>query len=398
MKCDLIPLGASSHRPVFPSGPDPEPAAAYVHIPFCVRKCHYCDFITGPAPEETRARYIDLLCREVEQSSSGLAGRSLFFGGGTPTEISVEQIRRIVEALRRSFSWPDEAEWTIESNPATVTPQALTQIRAAGFNRISIGVQSFHDHHLQALGRIHSAAEARTAAGLARRAGFENLNLDLIFCLPSQTWEEWRSDLDEALLLAPDHLSLYNLTIEPETEFGRRFAAGQMKLPDEDLSADMHEWARDRLARAGYEQYEISNFALPGRECRHNQTYWWGEPYIGFGLSASSYLNGVRFTTTRSMRRYLETAGRAEGPERSIVEALPPGRAARELAMLGIRTREGADLNLIARRTGYFLGAEIDRLAREWSREGLAEWNGALLKLTQRGMMLAGAIGRELIE
>jgi oxygen-independent coproporphyrinogen-3 oxidase len=261
-----------------------------------------------------------------------------------------------------------------------------------GFNRISLGVQSFHDHHLKAIGRIHSADQAVEAVRAARRAGFRRLNVDLIFCLPGQTLEEWESDLECALALEPEHVSLYNLTIEEKTEFGRRHRMGLLALPDEDLSADMYEHAIERCARAGIEQYEISNFAYPGEECRHNQIYWRQEPFIGFGISAASYLNGTRWTHTGSMQRYLATAAREGGPERATEEHLPPREACGETIMLGLRTREGIDLPAACARHGLDPEFTYGPTVRELIEDGLLLQEGARLRLTHRGDMLANAV------
>lgn len=399
MSSSLTPLALSP--PLLPPVPFPgEPVAIYVHVPFCVKKCHYCDFITGPAPETTREKYVEALALEIRNSPwRGARARTLFFGGGTPSELRTNQLAAVVTALRDTFDWgSEEAEWTIECNPATIDAAGIRAMRRLGFNRISLGVQSFHDHHLTALGRIHDADEARMAVAQARDAGFQRLNLDLIFALPGQTLAEFESDVEEALRLEPDHLSIYNLTIEPETEFGRRRARGEMDLPDEDLSADMYEWVIPRLRRAGLNQYEVSNFCLPGEECRHNQAYWWGEPYWGFGLSASSYAGGLRFTTTRSMQRYLATASRARGPERFLVEELSARAAAGELAMLGIRTGEGADFEKITARTGFDIREELGPRLEQWVEEELVVWDDRHLRLTARGLMLANVLGAELLQ
>jgi len=369
------------------------PLALYVHIPFCVRKCYYCDFQSGPASEDIRGQYVETLADEIRRSPwRGQPARTVFFGGGTPSELDTEQLAQITEALHESFDFRDQDdEWTIECNPGTVTDASLADMRAMGFNRISLGVQSFHDHHLKSIGRIHSAAEAVAAVSAARRAGFGRLNLDLIFCLPGQSLEEWRFDVEQALELEPEHLSLYNLTIESETEFGRRHRMGALALPDEDLSADMYEWAIDRMAAAGFAQYEVSNFALAGEECRHNQVYWRQEPFIGFGLSAASYLDGLRWTNTPSMSRYLATAGDG-APQRATEERLPPLSAAGEAIMLGLRTREGADVAAIARVHGLDAERTYGVTIRQLAVDGLLTIDGERVRLTRRGVMLANAV------
>lgn len=396
------------HGPRPQLAPPDRPLGLYVHIPFCVRKCHYCDFNSGPAADEIQEQYVTQLEQEIRRSPwVGSEARTVFFGGGTPSELTTPRLRRIVQALKDAFAFSlerrnvyppnggpnaERPEWTIECNPGTVSQASLAEMREMGFERISLGVQSFHDHHLQAIGRIHSAEEAARAVREAREAGFERLNLDLIFCLPGQTLVEWKTDLERGLELGPDHISLYNLTIEENTEFGRRFRSGLLSLPDEDLSADMYEWAIDRTAAAGMEQYEVSNFAYRGEECRHNQIYWRQEPYIGFGVSAASYLDGLRWTNTGSMQRYLQSAAGSEGPERASEERLPPRAACGEAIMLGLRTREGADLAELASRWGVDPNREWGVEVDQFIEDGLLRRVDSRLLLTRRGVMLANAV------
>lgn len=373
------------------------PLALYVHIPFCVRKCHYCDFNAGPATRATREGYVEALCREIRSSPwTGAGARTVFFGGGTPSELEPELMAHVVAALSASFRIDPAAEWTLEANPGTVDRQRLADFRALGFNRISLGVQSFHDHHLAALGRIHDAAGAVTSFREAAEAGFDSRNLDLIFSLPGETLAEWQADLDRLVELRPEHVSLYGLTIEPETEFGRRHARGLLASPDDDLAADMYECALDSLAAAGYEQYEISNFALPGHRCRHNQVYWQNEPYLGFGVSAASFMDGARWSNERSWHRYQEhlAQGLAVG---GPAERLAGREALGEALMLGLRLRDGVNL---AEMAGHYpldprlvFRREIDRFQ---SLE-LLEEQGGVLRLTRRGLLLANNVFAEII-
>lgn len=389
---------------VLSAAPTEQPLALYVHIPFCVRKCYYCDFNSGPASDAIRDQYVDALTNEIRRSPwAGQRARTVFFGGGTPSELNTPQLRRITDALQEAFdfapstpqhpntSTPDP-EWTIECNPGTVTEQSLAEMREMGFNRISLGVQSFHDHHLKAIGRIHTASQAVEAVRAARRAGFRRLNVDLIFCLPGQTLEEWKADLESALALEPEHVSLYNLTIEHGTEFGKWHRQGRLALPDEDLSADMYEWAIDRTASVGFEQYEVSNFALAGEECRHNQIYWRQEPSLGFGISAASYVDGLRWTNTGSMQRYLHTAGGDSQSEHATEERLPPLEAAGETIMLALRTREGVNLPEVAARYGLNAEREWGHLTPDLLADGLLHVDGDRLQLTRRGILLANAV------
>ncbi len=385
-----------SRRSGAPAPPADRPLGLYVHIPFCVRKCYYCDFNSGPASDAIRDQYVEALVQEIRRSPwRGQPARTVFFGGGTPSELNTAQLQRITDALQESFTFrpePELPEWTIECNPGTVTERSLGEMRELGFNRISLGIQSFHDHHLKAIGRIHTAAEAVEAVRAARRAGFRRLNVDLIFCLPGQTLDEWKADLENALALQPEHLSLYNLTIEQGTEFGKWYGQGRLALPDEDLSADMYEWTLDRAASAGFSRYEVSNFALEGEECRHNQIYWRQEPSLGLGISAASYVGGLRWTNTGSMQAYLKSAGQSGLSERASEERLPPLRAAGETIMLALRTRDGVDLAEVGSRYGLDPEREWGATARQLLEDGLLAPAGPRLRLTRRGLLLANAV------
>jgi oxygen-independent coproporphyrinogen-3 oxidase len=372
--------------------------ALYLHIPFCVRKCSYCDFNSGPSTEDAREQYVRTLCREIAQSPwAGGRARSVFYGGGTPSELTAEQLHRTNQCLRDTFQMEPKVEWTLEVNPGTVTPESLGAMLEAGFNRISIGVQSFHDHHLKAIGRIHTAAEARQAFRWAGKAGFRSRNLDLIFGLPDQTLPEWASDLDALMELRPEHVSLYGLIVEEKTEFGHRHALGRLPLPEEDAVADMYEMTLDRLSAAGYAQYEISNFALPGHACRHNLVYWRNEPYLGFGVSAASFIDGLRWSNTASARAYRDQVEHGHSAAEPG-ERLEGKAAAGEALMLALRLNSGADLEELSKRHGCDMSElfkrEIDRFVDlellEWSCEGR-------LRLTRRGLLLSNNVFTELI-
>jgi putative oxygen-independent coproporphyrinogen III oxidase len=364
----------------------------YVHIPFCVRKCFYCDFNSGPAAEPARERYVAALCGEIRQSPyRGQEARTLFFGGGTPSELDGRQLGAIAAALRETFPFAPQAEWTIEANPGTVTQASLAEMRGLGFNRISLGVQSFHDYHLTALGRIHTASEAVEAFRWAGEAGFASRNIDLIFGIPNHTMAEWETDLAKAVSLAPEHISLYGLTIEAGTEFGRRHAAGQLPMPDEDIAAEMYERTIDTLAAAGYEQYEISNWARPGHRCRHNQIYWRNEPYLGFGISAAYYMDGARWTNVGNPRVYEERAAAGSSCIQSE-ERLTGARAAGEAVMLGLRTLDGVNLDELSVHYGLDLRRHFDGAIRRMTGYGLLEETDNRLRLTRPGLLLSNNV------
>ena len=379
-----------------PAGPGSE-LGLYVHVPFCVKKCYYCDFASGPTSQKTREVHLPALAQEIRRSPwAGAVGRTLFFGGGTPSELSIAELTDLIAALEETFDFATDAERTIECNPGTVTPGSLAAMRDLGFNRISLGVQSFHDRYLQSLGRIHTAAEARQAYEWTGAAGFDNVNMDLIFALPDQTLAEWESDLQEVIGLKPTHLSLYQLTLEPGTEFGRRLAVGELQEADEDLSADMYERAMDFTAAAGYEQYEISNFAQPGRECAHNLIYWRNEAYLGFGLSAASYVAGRRWSNTRNLDEYARGALSGAVPL-ATDEQLSSREALGEEIMLRLRTRYGMSLDGLSRRYQIDVRQMFAEPLEFLTAQELVRHDGDRVSLTRRGRLLANAVCAEFL-
>lgn len=369
----------------------------YVHIPFCVRKCPYCDFVTTPAGAAARAAYVEALCTEI--ATSPLAGApvaTVFFGGGTPSELEQAHLARIVATLRAYFAIDPTAEWTIECNPGTVGPAHLAAFRELGFTRISIGVQSFHDRHLQRLGRIHSAADAEASVRWAAEAGFESRNVDLMFGLPDQTLAEWQADLARLLELAPEHVSCYQLTIEEGTEFGRQARSGLLIPVDDELAAEMYEAADRMLSAGGYAWYEISNWARPGHRCRHNLRYWENEDCVGFGVSAASYVGGVRWSNVRQIGEYLRRVRSGE-PAIGTWERLTGTRAAGEALMLALRTAMGADFAVLAPR--YGIGqSHYETRVRKFVELGLLEREGTRIRLTPRGRLLANLVCAEFLD
>jgi oxygen-independent coproporphyrinogen-3 oxidase len=286
-----------------------QPYSLYVHIPFCTAKCTYCDFNSYAGQDSMMQPYADAVALEARLWSTHVAGRrveTVFFGGGTPSLLPLPEMRVIIEALRARFDIEPGAEFSLEANPGTVDAAHLAGLRELGFNRISFGVQSFHDDELRTLERIHDADEVEDAYRWAREGGFENVNLDLIYGLQGQTMQGWQTNLERALGLAPDHLSLYALTLEEGTPMTRDVERGRQRGPDLDLQADMFEWSLERMTRAGFQHYEISNWSRPGRECRHNLVYWHNGDWLGLGAGAHSHLLGERFADAASPRRYIE--------------------------------------------------------------------------------------------
>jgi oxygen-independent coproporphyrinogen-3 oxidase len=389
-----------------------EPISLYLHIPFCTAKCGYCDFNSYAGHEHLMPSYVQTLLREAELWRNTTRGRpvaTVFFGGGTPSLLPIEEVRPIMDGLRATFDFAPDAEVTIESNPGSLDESYLRELRALGVNRLSIGVQSFHDDELRALDRIHSADDASEAYRAARAAGFDNINLDLIFGLPEQPIERWQQSVERALALGPEHLSLYALTVEEGTPLARDVARGRTPAPDPDAQADQFEWTQERLARAGYEHYEISNWARPGHRCKHNMTYWECREYLGLGAGAHSYLNGVRFAVAALPTQYLSlveqswqeasASGGRGGAMRHIVsgETVTPELAMADTLILGLRLIDGVSLE--AFRSRYGVDA-LDAFAQQLGESielGLLETSGDRLRLTERGRLLGNEVFARLL-
>lgn len=314
------------------------PLELYVHIPFCVRKCQYCDFLSGPSDEETKDRYIEALLKEIRaaEHTEDYEIVSVFIGGGTPSALKAEAIASIMRTLQEKFFFCEDAEVTIEANPGTVDPEKLTIYRNVGINRLSLGLQSTDAEELKLLGRIHSYEEFLKSYEWAREAGFSNINIDLMFAIPGQTGEAWRQHLYQVAELNPEHISAYSLIIEE----GTPFAEQNLDLPDEDTEYQMYEDTAEILERYGYRQYEISNYAKQGYMCRHNAGYWQRLEYLGFGLGASSLYGGMRFSNTHQMQEYLKES-RNPDQIRKDVTVLSRNEQIEEFMFLGLRMTEG---------------------------------------------------------
>ena len=330
----------------------------YLHIPFCVKKCRYCDFLSGPQDEETRERYTKALINEVKLQAVCPAGTSVdtvFFGGGTPSVLNVSQIQRIMEALHSFFLIEKDAEISMEMNPGTVDGEKLHFLKNAGINRLSLGVQSMHDRELAILGRIHTADQARLTYEQARKAGFDNINIDLMSALPGQSFESWADTLEQAVRWAPDHISAYSLIIEEGTPFASMYEQGSLPaLPDEDTDREMYHYTGSFLAEHGYRRYEISNYAVSGRECRHNSGYWTGHPYLGLGIGAASCVNGTRFSNCADLGEYLDVLVREKEGTGGMKKADETDRADKRAKTDGTaqkgRTEQGADAECLNKR------------------------------------------------
>lgn len=315
-----------------------KPLELYLHIPFCIRKCAYCDFLSAPAGAETRKQYVERLLEEIRQTeylSKEYEAATAFFGGGTPSILDGGQILAVLELLKSQFRFREDAEITIEANPGTVDREKLFQYRQAGINRISFGLQSSDDRELKLLGRIHTWEQFLESFRLAREAGFENINVDLMSALPGQSAESYRNTLKRVLALEPEHISAYSLILEEGTPFYETYKAHPELLPTEDEERQMYYDTKEILNAHGYERYEISNYAKPGYACRHNLGYWERADYKGYGLGAASLLGNVRFTNQADLQEYL--TGNFKGSEERLT-----GQAIREeYFFLGLRKTEG---------------------------------------------------------
>lgn len=357
-----------------------ERAGLYVHVPFCLTRCGYCDFNAHAGLDHLKSPYVRALAREADTAAPGWRGvsfASIFLGGGTPTALPPDEIARLLGHLHERFEVEDHAEVTCEANPDTVEVRSLAELRGAGVRRLSLGVQSLDPLVLDSLERVHTAGAARRAYAAARRAGFDDVNLDFIYGARGETLESWRRTLEEAVSLEPEHLSCYALTVEPGTPLGAKVAAGEVPPPDPDLQAEMYELACEVLGRSGYRHYEVSNWALPGRECVHNLGYWEGRPYLGLGAGAHSYRGRRRWWNVRPPLRYIEMALEGTAPIGGE-ERLSEEEERLERVLLGIRSAEGLPVGEIPPDAAEVL-----------VKRGMATVDSARLRLTERGMLLA---------
>ncbi len=412
----------------------------YIHIPFCEVKCGYCDFFSVPRGYEDfslQEQYVKELIREIELRSQEAPRRdidTLFFGGGTPSLLDPPLLEKIFQALKSYFSWNEKTEITLETNPKTVSLEKLKSFRSLGINRLSIGVQSFQDRFLKSMGRIHSGEEAKKTIREAREAGFENISMDLIFALPGQTFQDWQQDLEEAIRLETPHLSAYHLTIESGTTFETLYRKGKLKLPSEEDGVHCLTWTRERLCQVDMGAYEISNFARPGFECRHNQNYWQYGEYLGFGAGAASFaktsfldvsLRGVkrrsnlpqkldfqgdrhasfhsarddkrehfaiRQANIRDLKKYL--SGQWNGFSEDINLKMAMG----EFCMLGLRTREGMVKENFFREFGLKLEEVYSETLDRWIQKGWLKAYSEGWQLTPNGLLFENDVSASFLK
>ena len=365
------------------------PLELYVHIPFCVRKCQYCDFLSGPSDEETKDRYIEALLKEIRatEHTEDYEIVSVFIGGGTPSALKAEAIASIMRTLQEQFFFCEDAEVTIEANPGTVDLEKLTIYRNVGINRLSLGLQSTDAEELKLLGRIHSYEEFLKSYEWAREAGFSNINIDLMFAIPGQTGEAWRQHLYQVAELNPEHISAYSLIIEE----GTPFAEQNLDLPDEDTEYQMYEDTAEILERYGYRQYEISNYAKQGYMCRHNAGYWQRREYLGFGLGASSLYGGMRFSNTHQMQEYLKES-RNPDQIRQDVTVLSRNERIEEFMFLGLRMTEGISEKKFEENFDVRLMDVYGDILQKYEETGFMEHIETKWRLTRKGIHVSNHI------
>lgn len=380
----------------------------YVHIPFCVSKCSYCDFLSFPANQAAQEEYVSQLIGEIRYRSAKCQEYqvvTIFIGGGTPSILEGELMERLISALRSHYSIHPWAELTIEANPGTLNPEKLKRYRALGINRISIGLQSANNRELKNLGRIHTYETFLKSYEMVRTAGFTDINIDLMSALPGQTVQSWRNTLKKVTMLRPEHISAYSLIIEEGTPFYERYGQDGLlgtagsPLPDEESEREMYYVTKDYLRSHGYERYEISNYAKPGNECRHNIGYWTGVEYLGFGLGASSYIKGMRFHNTADMKEYLACGIEGMIGSEKLAEVLYQEKEVLTLAekmeefmFLGLRLTQGVSELEFAAKVGHSIWDIYGDVIERYTKQGLLEVRKPYIRLTELGVDLSNQV------
>lgn len=374
------------------------PSSAYVHIPFCRRRCFYCDFPVSVVGDRLRgetsgtiSQYVEVLCHEIFTTPAfGQPLRTIFFGGGTPSLLSTGQLQRILAALEERFGVLSGAEISMEIDPGTFDLAHIAGYRSLGVNRVSFGVQAFQEELLKVAGRSHSLVEIFAALELIRQVEIPEFSLDLISGLPHQSLDQWQDSLEKAVTIAPTHISIYDLTIEPGTAFGRYYQPGSNPLPTDETTVKMYQMAQQILTNAGYQHYEISNYAQPGHQCQHNRVYWENRPYYGFGMGAASYVEGKRFTRPRKTKEYYQWV------EVGCVidcEVTPPNEVLLDTLMLGLRLAEGVSLSNLTAEFGEAKVAEIHKCLRSHFAQGLVEVVEGRLRLSDpQGFLFSNVV------
>ena len=377
-----------------------QPLGLYIHIPYCIHKCGYCDFNSHPIKQDEMNHYIDALVAEMKHYAKTYSNtniiRTIFLGGGTPTTLTVYQLERILKECVSEFTVASDAEITIEANPATIDIEQLKSIRQTGYNRISIGVQSFDKAELKLLDRAHGPEEIHSTVDRARKAGFDNLSLDLMFAVPNQSLSSWESNLNKALEKNPEHLSTYNLTIEQGTAFSKLQSNGKLIMPDDAHQLELYKRTIERLTKKGFHHYEISNFARRGKECKHNITYWENKNTLGLGAGASSYMNGTRFKNINLPAHYIRQV-----KEKKIAvehsETLEPRQAMGETIMLGLRLLQGISIHQFEKRFQISFINLFRNIISALKKKELVIIEKGYLRLSPKGLFWADSVVLEFI-
>jgi oxygen-independent coproporphyrinogen-3 oxidase len=373
----------------------------YLHFPYCISKCPYCDFNSYQLKEDNQiSSYISALYQEITAYSQKLKKsniKTIYLGGGTPTILSGVQINNIIEFCKDKFTIDKNAEITIEANPGTLDGEKINLLIESGINRLSLGAQSFNNLFLKKLGRIHNTQEIIDSYYLAREAGFNNISIDIMFALPDQTTENLQDTLEKALSLKPDHLSLYNLTIKPGTEYYKEYKRGKLKLPDEDEEFDMYNWAINYLEENGFEHYEIANFARPHKRSEHNLIYWQNRPYLGIGAGAYSFIRGYRYMNYENPSRYIKEVMIGKLPVDNG-EKLSLRKRMAETIILGLRTKDGVSYKKFKKRFKVVINNIFHKQIKKLVNLGLLQRDDNRIKLTRKGIFLANTVFREFVD
>jgi len=380
-----------------------KPLGLYVHIPFCVQKCKYCDFLSAPADEATKKRYVDALCKEItgyKDLTKEYELATIYFGGGTPSVLEASLIEKLLDTIQNCFTVNMAvAEVTLEVNPGTVTPDKLKRYRKLGINRLSIGVQSAKEKELILLGRIHSFDDAKNTVQWAREAGFDNISMDLISALPGQSLNDYMENVEAILALQPEHISSYSLIVEEGTPFYELYGEGKEKeadLPEEEVDRAMYAYTKSRLSEAGYERYEISNYAKPGYESRHNSSYWTGVEYLGVGLGASSLFTNARYHNETELLTYIEEVEAGQDVRREI-ERLVLEEQMEEFMILGLRCMCGVSRTEFQRRFGKPIETVYGSALKKLEKQELIMIDGDFVALTELGIDVSNQVFVEFI-
>ncbi len=372
----------------------------YVHIPFCIRKCNYCDFNSNPAPEWLYGEYVNKLIEEIVVQSGSYQGftvTSIFIGGGTPSVLPEWMMENILIKLHERFYIADDAEITIEANPGTLTMAKLETYFENGVNRLSIGLQSVNEQELKALGRIHTYETFLRSYQRARQVGFTNINVDLMSSLPGQTLDSWKNTLKKVLMLKPEHISAYSLTIEEGTPFYEKYGEHSDLLPDEELDRQMYYLAKELIEKQGYRRYEISNYARNGYECRHNNGYWTGVNYLGLGVGASSYTHGYRFKNVHDLDEYLKLDFQQAGAAAIDIHELTDLEKMEEFMILGLRRMEGVSGVDFMERFGLNMWNVFGKKLNDLKDKGLLEVRLPEIRLTPLGIDVSNVVFGEFL-